>query len=379
MTVIHSCTSDSYSGLEAYVLELAGWQYRAGQSVVLYCRENSQLEKNARAQGIPLWTIPAKAKPGPLLWAKMASRWRDRVAGGPVVLHMHAGGEPWFHMPWLSARPKNLVRTVLHFHIWINHKKKDLFHRAFYSGIDEIWTSSETAKVHLSTLLPVSRDKIRVVPYGRDVQGLLDFPRKKNRDEFRAQYNLAEDEVLGVCISRIEKIKGVRELFDAFVEIAPRQPKAHLLVIGDASPCNPEAEQYTQELRVKYAKLSDDVRRRLHLPGYLSDCRPAFAAADFYILPSYEECMSLAMLDALILGLPVIGTQSGGTPSVVRPEETGMLVPPANPIALAEALNRMYSDPEQRAQLGRGAKALGPSYNQNEIFRRISHWYEAPV
>ncbi len=103
-------------------------------------------------------------------------------------------------------------------------------------------------------------------------------------------------------------------------------------------------------------------------------------AADFYVLPSYEECMSLAMLDALILGLPVLGTNSGGTPSVARPGETGWLVPPRDRPALARALDGVFTalerDPQALAPLSSAARALGSTFERETIFRRVWEMYD---
>ncbi|MBI3557481.1 MAG: glycosyltransferase [Deltaproteobacteria bacterium] len=87
--------------------------------------------------------------------------------------------------------------------------------------------------------------------------------------------------------------------------------------------------------------------------------------------------MSLAMLDAAILGLPILGTSSGGTPSIVRPEETGVLVPPRDTEALARGLETFYGSPGQIKRLGEGARSLGRQFNQEDIFRQIWEWYGA--
>ncbi|MBI3557482.1 MAG: glycosyltransferase [Deltaproteobacteria bacterium] len=203
MKIIHSCTSDSFSGLEAYVLDLVSWQYRQGKDVELFCREGSRLEEQARERGIPVWTIGATEKPGLRLWARNIGDWRRRLRADEVVLHMHAGGEPRYHLPVLLRGPFRLIKTLLHYHIWINHRKTDPLHRAIFRGIDEVWTSSETARAHLASLLPVARDRIRVVPYGRDVVKLTAAPVAQWRTETRERLGVTDSDVLGVCVSRI--------------------------------------------------------------------------------------------------------------------------------------------------------------------------------
>jgi D-inositol-3-phosphate glycosyltransferase len=375
--VVHSCTSLSFSGLERYVLDLAEWQYRQGKPVELFCREGSELFAEAKKRNLPTWTIPKDLRWGPKLWAKMLAGWRQRTAGGNVALHMHAGGEPWYHLPWLLKRPAGLKRAVLHYHIWINHKKRDPVHWAVFRAIDEIWTSSETARAHLASLLPVARGQIRVVPYGRDLKQMLTFPLQQWRQTERAKLGLTEKDVLAVCVSRIEPIKGIGELFDAFVELAKARPDIHLAVVGDVSPDNQEAEDFWANIQKRYASLEKSVQGRLRFLGYLPNCFPVMAAADFYVLPSYEECMSLALLDALILGLPVVGTNSGGTPSVARPGETGVLVAPRDAQSLKKGLIPMFEDAQLRRKLSEGARELGPKFDREQVFQDIWAHYSA--
>lgn len=408
LKVIHSCTSLSFSGLERYVLDLAGWQRENGHDVELFCRDGSELEKAAQSRGIPRWTIGACERKGPLLWARMRGGWSRRLetaagSGVSLVLHMHAGGEPWFHLPWLLwprffgprflrprllGRPRALAKTILQYHLWIDHPKHDPVHRLVFSGVDEIWSSSESSRAHLSAILPVDREKMRVVPYGRDVRALLapagNTAAEKNppaspRDRARSELGLAPDDLVGICVSRIEPIKGIGELFDAFAGIAPLHPRATMLLVGGVSPGNAGAEAFARGLRARHARLPEGVRARFRFLGYRARCEELMTAADFYVLPSYEECMSLAMLDALILGLPVLGTNSGGTPSVARPGETGWLVPPRDSAALARAMGEVFTalerDPRALAPLASAARALGSTFERETIFRRVWEMY----
>jgi glycosyltransferase involved in cell wall biosynthesis len=216
-----------------------------------------------------------------------------------------------------------------------------------------------------------------VVPYGRDVAALTQLPRGELRREQRSRAGIGDDERLAVCVSRLEPIKGIGELVDAWERVAERIPGAHLAIVGDASPKNEEAARFAARVRARHEAMAPGLRRRLHLPGQVSPCWSWLSAADFYVLPSYEECMSLAMLDAAILGLPVLGTNSGGTPSVARPEESGMLVRPGDAGDLARGLEALYSDPEACSRLGRGAARLGATFDQESIFAKIWGWYEA--
>lgn len=79
---------------------------------------------------------------------------------------------------------------------------------------------------------------------------------------------------------------------------------------------------------------------------------PYLEAMDVFVLPSLWEGLSLALLEAMFHGLPVVATAVNGTPEAVADERTGLLVPPGDPGALADAMARLARDPELRTRLG---------------------------
>jgi len=89
---------------------------------------------------------------------------------------------------------------------------------------------------------------------------------------------------------------------------------------------------------------------QLHLGGL-------FAQADLFVLPSEQESFGLAALEALASGVPVVASDVGGLPEVVRDGETGLLVPPHDPRALAVAVLELLRDEPRRAAMGRAARA----------------------
>jgi glycosyltransferase involved in cell wall biosynthesis len=343
--------------------------------VALFCRDGSPLALGAKTEGLEVLILPKAAKKGPNAWWALREYWRGLAKDGPFVLHLHAGGEPWFHLPWLFFRPKGLRKVVLHFHIWIRHVKRDPWHFLVYRQIDEIWTSSSASQENLWRLLPVPQQRVRVVPYGRNYTQVTQAQEAAPRQKARAALGLGEADVLALTISRIEPLKGILELILAFERVANEDPHAHLALVGNVSPGNAEAEELWVRLQARVELFSENVQSRFHYLGYLSDCSRLFSAADFYVLPSHEECMSLAMLDAAIVGLPIVGTRAGGTPSVAIPGRSGVLVEPADKDSLFAGMWQMYSNAKERAKLAAGARELGRTFDQEKIFRSILEAY----
>ena len=174
--------------------------------------------------------------------------------------------------------------------------------------------------------------------------------------------------------------RGFSVVADAVRELASKVDESSRNIMETVGQLDARVEALAREIQRQdhgqaqgavHQALDESLKRRLHLLGFVSPCEPYLAAADFYVLPSYEECMSLAMLDAAIMGLPIVGTNSGGTPSVVRPQETGELVPPRDARALGSALEAFFADPEQCRRLGAAARELGREFDREAIFGRI--------
>jgi glycosyltransferase involved in cell wall biosynthesis len=112
--------------------------------------------------------------------------------------------------------------------------------------------------------------------------------------------------------------------------------------------------------------LSEAVR----LLGFRSDVLALINAADVFVLPSPAEPFGLVLLEAMALGKPAIATQAGGPLEIVVPEETGLLVPPSSPEALAEALSRLLADAQLRQSMGqKGRERFCAHYTA----RRMAH------
>jgi glycosyltransferase involved in cell wall biosynthesis len=94
----------------------------------------------------------------------------------------------------------------------------------------------------------------------------------------------------------------------------------------------------------------------VRLPGFREDVLSLMKSADLFVMSSVTEGLGSAVLDAMAMGLAVVGTHAGGIPEVVVEGETGLLVPPGEPRPLAAAIVRLLEDPALRARFGEAGK-----------------------
>lgn len=135
----------------------------------------------------------------------------------------------------------------------------------------------------------------------------------------------------------------------AFARLAAERPDSQLVLVGEGS-LKSEVERLVRQGRLE---------GRVRLLGVRRDVPELLCAADGYVLSSAWEGMPVAVLEASAVGLPIVATRVGGVPEVVEDGTTGLLVPPGNPVALAEAMMRLESrSQEDRAAMGRRGRTL---------------------
>jgi glycosyltransferase involved in cell wall biosynthesis len=172
-----------------------------------------------------------------------------------------------------------------------------------------------------------------VVPYGVDVKA---FHGGAEGESARRRFGVSADERLVLTVQRLYPRKGVATFLDAAAVIAREMPAARFVVIGDGP------ERVALERRA--AALG--VAARVVFAGAIPNAQlPAlYAAADVFAFHTLHEGLGIVLLEALAAGCPIVTTAAGGTLDIVRPGDTGLLVPPGDAPAFARAVVRVLSD-----------------------------------
>lgn len=204
--------------------------------------------------------------------------------------------------------------------------------------------SADSARWAVRQGLP--RRKLSVVPNGIDLARFAAVGPSADGPAVLVA-RLAPEKDIGTLLSAVSLLPGFR------LEIA-----------GDG-PCRAELEHQANEL-----SLTDRVR----FLGAVRDVPALLARARLFVLPSLTEGISLTLLEAMARGLPIVATRVGGNPEVVADGETGLLVPAADPAALAAALGRCWADAGLCARLGASGRKRAEAHFD---IRRMVARYEA--
>ena len=166
-------------------------------------------------------------------------------------------------------------------------------------------------------------------------------------------------------ISNFRAVKRVRDVVAIFAAVNSEIP-GMLVMIGDG-PDRPEAEEEARSLGLEH---------RVHFLGKIDNVAPLLASADLFLLPSANESFGLSALEALASGVPVVGTDAGGMPEVVRNGETGILCPVGDVDAMAGAALQILGDKERWDEMSRlGAEDARARFSLNEIVTKYEHLY----
>jgi sugar transferase (PEP-CTERM/EpsH1 system associated) len=202
---------------------------------------------------------------------------------------------------------------------------------------------SSDIKRWLTTVIGIAESKVGVLHNGVDWSRFDANRRGADGSDVAAQ-------VVFGTLGRHEPIKGLGVLLEAVRDLLERRPdlraRTRLVMAGDG----PERERH-MKLRAELGL--DDI---VEIPGAVDDVPALLKRFTFFVQPSLNEGISNTILEAMASGLPVIATDTGGNPELVRDDYEGKLVPPNDPDALASAIEAYIDDPGQREQHGTGAR-----------------------
>ena len=225
------------------------------------------------------------------------------------------------------------------------NKLNRLVTRSMIRRADHIITASQEIREKLIELGAVP-EKITAISSGVDT----DHFRPADRVSAKKRFDLPQDKLLFLYIGRLHPWKGIYEIISA----AHDHPDSLFVFAGPGNiPPHPDNCRYLGEL-------SPDT-----IPTLIN-------AADVSLLPSYTEGLSNFIMESLSCEVPMIATNVGGTPEIVHPNETGLLIPPKNYQALSQAISWMKEHESERKTMGKkGRCEMISHYNDDLLIRRL--------
>jgi len=333
--VLHVDTGVSWRGGQRQVLFLHRGLLGLGVRSRLVCSRGGELLRRAHREGLPAEGLPLRGE-----WDLWSALRLARIARreGVSVLHAHSSHAQALALlaralgwrgPVVATRRVDFVPRPHPLNRWKYH------------GVSRLVVISRAVRdIMLGFGLPP--DKIRVVPSG--VEPAPAPPGAGAR--FRESVGVSAGEKLVGNVAHLADHKGQRYLIDAVGPVVERVPGARFVIVGTG--------ELEAPLKARAADLG--LGDRVVFAGFREDVPAVLEGLDVFVMSSHLEGLGTSVMDALLAGKPVVATRAGGIPDIIEDGVHGVLVPPRDPAALAEAIVRVLENPGWAEGLARAGR-----------------------
>jgi glycosyltransferase involved in cell wall biosynthesis len=342
MINIAQCVYDlSRAGAQQVVSHIIAFASKDTYRMTVYTFKDGPVSHDIRSSGGIVRIVPQYIRYlDPLLIAQLVRLFRrDRID----VVHTHLFGAD-LHAG-LAATLFTRIPAITTIHAVCHETwRQDLFAGWLFRRFKHIVAVGTRVAEYLTSSWPHLGSRVMIIPNG--VPDLGDLVKLRGRSRRTLQIH-EPDRLIG-AIGRLSSEKAHLDLIEAFKIVASQDPNVKLAILGEG-PLRAELEA---------ARSLAGLDRRVIMPGNLPEGRLLVPGFDLFVLSSRWEGLPMALLEAMVAGVPCVATNVGGVGEVIRDQETGRLVSPGRPDLLAEAVLDLLRRPDKAAALGRAGQRL---------------------
>jgi len=260
----------------------------------------------------------------------------------------------------LKAARRLEVPCISHLHG--DTREGEKFRRYLVHQADAVIGVSQAA---LSRYAAPAGQEVAVVYNGLDIE---EFRAHAARFDARSHLGLKEGMIVGM--SGAYHLKGLDSFVDAAQGIRRRFPETNFVVMGEF-----RSRDFQQEISRRIAETG--MTEAFFFAGFQENIAPFMAACDLWAVPSRLDAAPMVAIEAMALGKPVVGSRVGGIPELVEDGVTGIIVPPEDPGALAEAVCELLANPDLRNSFGEaGRRRVADRFSFDHFRGRMAEIYE---
>lgn len=334
MRVLHTESSTGWGGQENRTLnELIAMRER-GHELAVVSRPGARIIDRAKEAGFETFAVDMRGAadlPAIFRLRNVMKRFRADV------VNTHSGRDT--QLAGMAARSILGKRPLV---VRTRHLALPITSKFSYSVLpDHVVTVSKYVERYLVEA-GIPGDRITTVSTGVD---FARYDRSTIAGDLRAELNLSAETPLVGTVAILRAKKGHADILDAVPAVLQHFPDAHFVFAGDGA----------QTANLKARIEAEGLVGRVHLLGLRRDVTNVLASLDVFVLPTHQEALGTAFIEAGAMGLPIVATNVDGVPEVVQDGRTGLLVPVRDGKAIAEAICRLLGDPIYRQSMGANA------------------------
>ncbi len=371
MRILTLCFSKTVGGLELATLRWGAELRLRGHHVVAVLPDSPELVRFAVERGISVDSITPTL---PYLDLPAARKLSTVLAREDIEIII-VGRTRDLSTAMLAAGRD--VAVVLYQQMQSGIDKHDWFHNKVFRRLDGCVTITRRGQEELLQHTALAAEKIAVIPPGVDASHFsMDAT---GRTQARQHYGIPQDAFAVGIVGGFNPGKGQREFLEGLQiaatldsELASR---LYGVLVGERAG---DQKEYIGDLRQLRDSLPFADRVRFH--PFADSPRDAFRALDVFVLASHSETFGMVLQEAVTMGIPAIGTDSGGVPEIIEHEQTGLLVPPKDSRAIGEAIVRLYRDPDLRRRLAEAGRRFAVrAYDPEQQYKTFEALLDASL
>jgi glycosyltransferase involved in cell wall biosynthesis len=356
MKILEVSDSRTWSGGTQQVLLLCQELSRRGEDVTLVTNTETELEKRATAAGLKVKPIRMRQDYDLLAAWKI----RDLILEEKFdIIHAH---HPTAHaISLLAAKLSGIPSLIVTRRVIFKIKNNPFSKWKYQSSRINRYVAVCQAVKQLLEDYGVNHGRVEVIPSAVD---LLRFNLNQDRETARKRWGILKENIVVGTVGNNSWFKGYPYLLEAAIIVTGKHPQTKFFFCGKGTE---QLFGQTQELGLE---------KNIILSGFRTDIPDILACFDIFVLPSLQEGIATAGIEAMASGLPLIGTQVGGIPDIVS-KENGSLVPPGNPQALAEAILKLIENPILAENLGLAGRRIAEQrFSKEKVAGQILELYQ---
>lgn len=363
ISVLHIVEELKIGGLERIIFEIATKLNKDEYNVNVWCiTRGGRIAKELLAAGINVRILGIDSYYNPLNILRLA-RYFKRL--NPDIVHSHT----YFSntIGRIAGKLAQVSVIITHVHnTYHNYSKRNhLIERVLSVNTDKIICCSKAVRNYVLKTEKIEARKTIVINNGIDLRL---FHEQGSGSTLRKSLKMGDNVPVVITVASLTEKKGHRYLLKALKIIKGKCNSLKALIVGDG-PLRHELRNIAGEYG-----LQDSVI----FTGQREDIRELLEISDLFVLPSLQEGLPLAVIEAMSTGLPVIATAVGGVPDVIDDGKTGILVPFGNLEALSNAVLTLLADPKKKERIGRcGQRAAIDNFGSEKMVAEVDKLYRA--
>jgi glycosyltransferase involved in cell wall biosynthesis len=366
LKILQISSAQAFGGGERHVADLTNSLIARGHDVHVVLRPNSPLltnltgvsKKNVRVlpllNALDVWS------------ANQLSRYVRQLRID--IVHAHMARD--YPLAAYATKDKSGAKLILTRHVLFPLNR---FQRRIFSRAARVIAVSEAVARQLRTQNLTPSDRLCVIRNGVVLPRATPSP--TTRSSLHADWNFPLNSLVVGTVGELRPLKGHEVFLNAAAQVIATIPQARFVIVGGDFSQRQETHSRITQL-VEQLQLMDHVR----LLGHVDEVGSVLAAMDVFVSASQTESFGLAMVEALAAGLPVVATATEGACEIIRPGETGFLVPIADSTALAKAIKQLLVDPDSRTRMAQAAHTdAAERFPLEKMVESIERVYEESI